>query len=748
MMSRTPIEARRASQDSAERAALSARETAQPTAADRAMAQPYRLDDLNYDELTSPVRFNFEMRRRGFVQSLGAGLLVTVGAGQTLGQRRRRAAGERQAEGPPVSARLHVGENGVVTVMAGKTEMGQGARAELAQAAAEELRLPTGQVQMLLADTDVVPNDGLTAGSRTTPETVPAVRQAAAAVRQLLIAHASEQWNVDAAQIEIRDGLAAHPQQDESLGYDALAQSGELASQLSRPVPSDVQLTPIADWQVLGTSVTAASARDFVTGAHRYPTDCTRPGMLYGAVLRPASFGAKPQSIELDAARAMDGVVVVQDGDFVGVAAPTSMQARSAIEALAESAQWDSPPHPSSEELFEYLRENAEGGTPPTPSSDQMQQASKSLEASYEVAYVQHAPLEPRTALAEWTEDGKLTIWTGTQNPFGVRREVSRAFQLAEEDVRVVVPDFGSGYGGKHTGESAVEAARLARGAGKPVMHRWSREEEFTWAYFRPAALIDLAASLDEDNQLTSWRHLNVNSGRSALQTPYVVAKNKCETIRTKNTPLRQGSYRALAATANVFARESFMDELADTAGVDPLEFRLKHLEPGRLRDALEDAAERFGWQERVRSTAENRGVGLACGTDKGSFVAACVEIEIGRRNAIEVVEVCQTFDCGKVLNPDNLLRQVQGAIVQGLGPALTEAIEFENGQIANAAFRRYETPRIDQLPKLDIHLFDRQDAPSAGAGETPLIAVAAAIGNAVFHATGQRVRQMPVKLA
>jgi isoquinoline 1-oxidoreductase len=357
---------------------------------------------------------------------------------------------------------------------------------------------------------------------------------------------------------------------------------------------------------------------------------------------------------------------------------------------------------------------------------------------------VQHTPLEPRAAVAEWAGDD-LTVWTGTQNPFGCRGELARAFHIPEERVRVVVPDFGAGYGGKHSGEAGVEAARLAKAAGKPVSLRWTRQEEFTWAYFRPAALIELEASLNPEGKLTSWHFININSGQSAIDTPYKTGKSKCPYVGS-NAPLRHGSYRGLAATANNFARESFMDELAAAAGSDPLEFRLAHLENPRLRAVLQTAAERFKWKDCVKKKPGNSGVGLACGTEKGSYVAACAEIVI-ESGMISVRRVCEVFECGAILNPTNLYSQVQGAIIMGLGPALREAIEFENGAITNPSFRKYQVPRFGDIPEFDIHLLNRADLPSAGAGETPIIAIAPAIANALFHATGTRVRQMPIHI-
>jgi isoquinoline 1-oxidoreductase len=316
---------------------------------------------------------------------------------------------------------------------------------------------------------------------------------------------------------------------------------------------------------------------------------------------------------------------------------------------------------------------------------------------------------------------------------------------MPEERVRVIVPDFGAGYGGKHSGEAAVEAARLAKAAGKPVSLRWTRQEEFTWAYFRPAALISIEASLDPQGKLTSWHFININSGASAIETPYHTGKSRCPYV-TSRPPLRHGSYRGLAATANNFARESFMDELAIAAEADPLEFRLAHLENPRLRAVLETAAEKFNWKDRFKDKKPNVGIGLACGTEKGSYVAACAEILV-ENGKIRVRQVCEAFECGAILNPANLRSQVQGAIIMGLGPALREGMEFENGAILNGSFRKYQVPRFSDVPEFDIHLLNRPDLESAGAGETPIIAIAPAIGNAVYHATGTRVRQMPIRL-
>ena len=714
--------------------------------AEQALSAPVEAHEVEYNELLEPVSYDFGLNRRSFVQILGAGLLLAVVV-PALAQERRRGGGGFFGRGARnLAARLHIGKDGVITVMTGKVEAGQGARAELTQAAAEELRVPASQIQLLMADTELVPDDGMTAGSGSTPRTVPAIREGAAAARELLANFAAKQWGVERASVEVRDGKAIHSANVRSLSYADLAASDEAARDFEQAISPEVTLTSVKEWKVLGSSLMRPNAHEIVTGAHQYPSDISRPGMLYGKILRPPSFGAKLTSIDTAPAKAMKDVVVAQDGSFVGVMAPTTYRAEEALDAISKTAKWETIPAPSSSELFNYLKQNAEGGIPANPFADELPKAAKVLRQSYHVAYAQHCPLEPRAAVAEWN-DGKLTVWTGTQNPFGVRRELENAFHLPEERVRVIVPDFGAAFGGKHTGECAVEAARLAQAAGKPVSLRWTRVEEFTWAYFRPAADIEIEATLDAEGKLTSWHFININSGNPGIESPYRIGKKQSEYVNSK-PPLRHGSYRALAATANNFAREGFMDELAVAAGTDPLEFRLAHLDSPRLRAVLQTAAEKFGWKEKVKTKSPAKGVGLACGTEKGSYVAACVQIEIDpEQNQIRVRHVCQAFECGAIANPDNLRKQVQGAIIMGLGPALREEVRFENGEIQTISFRVYRVPRFEDVPELDVQLLDRPDLPSAGAGETPIICIAPAIANAVFRATGKRVREMPVRL-
>jgi isoquinoline 1-oxidoreductase len=683
----------------------------------------------------------FALNRREFFEMAGAGLLIVATAPLSQAQ---RGAGAGTLE-----TRLHIAEDGSITILNGKIEEGQGALTELAMAAAEELRAPLERIHMVMGDTELTPNDGGTAGSGTTPRSVPQVRRAAAAARGLLLAAAARQFGVDAARLEVRAGVVQYA--GKTYGYADLARSPELAAAYKIALPEGTAVTAAKDWQVLGKPHVRLDARDLVTGSHRFPSDIVRPGMLYGRVLRPPSYGATLDAVDLAAAQKMPGVKAVRDGGFVACAAPTAFAARKAVEAISATAKWKTVEQPSSDLLFEFLKQHAsQQGRPQAQGKGSVEkglaEAARRLKATYQVAYAQHAPMEPRAAVAEWQE-GRLTVWAGTSNPGSVRQSLAEACGVTADRVRVIVPHFGGGFGGKHTGEAAVEAARLAKEAGRPVAVQWTRAEEFMWAYFRPAALIEAEAGLDASNCISAWDFTNYNSGASAVDTPYRIPNTRARFIAS-DSPLRTGSYRVLAATANNFAREAFTDELAEAAGKDPLEFRLSHLDNDRIKEVLKAATEKFGWLDRRKKRRPGTGIGLACGTEKNSVVAACCEVEVDRRTgAPRVIEIVQAFECGAILNPANLRSQVEGAIMMGLGPALREEVLFKGGRLTNGEFASYQVPRFADLPKLDVLLLDRKDLEPAGAGETPIIAIAPAIANAVFDATGQRAHAMPIRV-
>jgi isoquinoline 1-oxidoreductase len=651
------------------------------------------MPELERYELSEGPAYTFVSGRRDFLKLVGGGLafllvLDDVVPGQSLPQ--------------DIAAWLHIAGDGQITVFTGKVEVGQNIRTSLTEAVAEELHCSPQEIHMVMGDTDLVPYDMGTFGSRTTPTMAPQLRKVAAAARETLIGMAAAHWNVDRAALTVSDGRVRNG--SDSLTFGQLTKGKELVQTISASTKAA---------QPAGQSLSKVNAHDIVTGAHKYPSDIKRPGMLYGRVLRPESFGAKLISAS--------GPGLIRDGDFAGVVAENEGAANKALAAI--KAEWKERPQPGARALFDHLKATAKDAS------------SQKLDATYTVAYIAHTPLEPRAAVAEWNGD-KLTVWTGTQRPFGVKSELAEAFGIPESKVRVIMPDTGSGYGGKHTGECAIEAARLAKAAGKPVKLVWSREEEFTWAYFRPAGVIEISSTVAKDGRITDWEFHNYNSGPSGIETPYDVA-NKTVKFHASDSPLRQGSYRGLAATANHFARESYMDELAAAASIDPLAFRYKNLSNPRISAVLSAAAERFGW-------GKSKSAGLACGMEKGGYVACCAEVSVVK-GKVRIDRVVLAFECGAIVNPKHLENQAQGSVVMGIGGTLFEAIDFENGRILNPRLSKYRVPRFSDLPEIEIVLVDRKDLPSAGAGETPIVGLAPAVGNAIFRATGVRVRSLPM---
>lgn len=688
-------------------------------------------------------------------------------SGQPDGRPERQVP-QQVSEGPShvIGDWLIFREDGAVVVLAGKAEVGQGVRTSLAMCAAEELHIPLEQIEVVIADTAITPFDAGTFGSRTTPYTLPVIRKAAAAAREVFVERAAKLWGVSREAISVADGLIHHGHSAQAARFRDLMSAQE-DGRLAELWSDETDVTKPAEWTVLGKAAMRVGGRDIVTGGHKYTTDLVRPGMLHAAVLRPPVLGARLVELDTGEAEANEGVRMVRLEKVVGVVAPDRAVARRGLSVLR--AKWETggiEREVNWGNIYDYLKAHP---AKPAESSrwagfdvlaigsleDGRAQAAHGgfeAKASYRVPYIAHAPLETRAAIAEW-QDGDLTVYTGSQRPFGVRSELAAAFGMSEERIRVIVPDTGSAYGGKHTGDAAIEAAWLAREVGQPVKLTWTREEEFTWAYFRPAGLIEVSSAVDANGVITAWEYHNYNSGAAGIRTPYTVANQHIE-FHTTEAPLRQGSYRALAATANHFARESHMDELAHMLGTDPLAFRLRNLpdesDPAqsRLRAVLMAAAEKFGWGSRSEAAQGGAqvGYGLACGTEKGSFVATCAEVHVDPADGnVRVVSVVEAFECGAIVNPDGLENQVEGAVVMGLGGALMEKIEFDGGKVLTNRFSRYRVPRFGDVPKIETVLLDRADLPSVGAGETPIVGIAPAIANAIFSATGVRKRDLPL---
>ncbi len=680
------------------------------------------IDDM---ELTTT---DSELTRRSLLKILGGGILVMASGSSVLAL----ATDQRRGQPLPqvISAWIHIGPDNKITVLTGKVEVGQNARTSLTQAVSEELRVSPESVTLIMGDTDLVPYDMGTFGSLTTPMMVPQLRKAAAAARLALVDLAATKWKVSKSTVRADAGKLSAGSHSATYGEIAKGQP------FSKAIPTDIQLTPSKSWKTMGTSLPKVGARNIVTGRHHYSIDQTKPGMLHAKVLRAPSFGATLKSLDSKEAETMPGIKVVHEANFVAVAGPTQRAAAKALASL--KAEWTEIPGPSNNELFTLLRGTTAIPDPSIPAG------SKKLQATYTANYIAHVPLEPRAALADW-DGSKMTVITGTQRPFGVRSEVATALGIPERQVRVQVPDTGSGYGGKHSGDAAVEAARISKALGKPIKLVWTRIEEFTHAYFRPAGVNEITSAVSSDGKITAWSFTNFNSGSPGIDIPYTVPSPATKSIQAES-PLRQGSYRCLGATFNNFARESHVDELAHEAGMDPLEFRLKNLPTdSHLREVLVAAADKFGWKDRKK--AEGVGFGIACGTEKNGYIATVVELAVNDlTKEIKVVRAVNAYQCGKILNPDHLKNQVEGAVIMGIGGALFEAIQFANGKIKNPHLGTYPVPRYWDVPRFETILIDRPDIASAGAGEVPILAIAPAIGNAIFDAISMRIRTLPLK--
>jgi nicotinate dehydrogenase subunit B len=513
---------------------------------------------------------------------------------------------------------------------------------------------------------------------------------------------------------------------------------------MRQEIPLKVDLTTPAQWKVLGTPLKNGNGRAIVTGALKYSTDLKLPGMLAGKIIRSAAYNADLVSYDASAAARLPDVKIVREGNLLGVVAPDESTAAKAADLI--EAEWRDHDLIESRDLSSYFKKNS---TPPVANfkvrypplfekgsvADALAKAERRHHAEYVLPFIAHVPIEPRAAVAFWDDKG-LTVHCGSQVPFGVRKQLADSFGMSEREVRVIVGATGTGFGGKHGPEVALEAAKLAKAAGKPVRVAWTREEEFMRSYCRPAALIEVRSG-STGGRIAAWDFHNYNSGPASLLPPYAIPDYWCGFHRSPS-PLRQGAYRSLAAVANTFARETHVEELAALAGQDALEFRMRNIENARLREVMERGAAAFGW-------AKARGaMGMACNIEKDAYIALFTEIE-GKPPAVRVRRMVMAFDCGAVLNPDNLRNQITGALIMGIGGALFEELRYDRRKVLNPRLSDYRVPRFSDLPEIEVILVDRRDVTPAGAGESPITVVAPALGAALYHTMGKRLRALPL---
>jgi len=667
------------------------------------------------------------MDRRRFVKLLGGGIvvLVTTPIDDLFAQPRRPS----YPEDP--NAYLRIDENGQVTLFSGKIEMGQGINTSLSQMAAEELGVPLDAIHIVMGDTDLVPYDQGTWGSLTTRFFGPAVRAAAAEARTVMMRLASERLGVPRDRLTVANGVVSNG--EHKVTYGELAKGRAI----SRLVDEKAILRSAREFKVIGKPAKRIDARDKVTGRAIYAGDIRRPGMLYARMLRPPMHGATRKSLDVSAAKAMPGVMVVEKDDLVALLHADPDVARAALERI--KSEWDRPAAAfDTESVGDYFVKHASAP-----------EVKGTFTSTFRTGYLAHAPMETHTAVAELV-DGKLTAWIGTQSPFGARTRIAEALKMDEKNVRVITPFVGGGFGGKSPIGQGIEAARLAQITGKPVMVVWTRGEEIFFDTFGPAAVIKIASSIDDNGKITQWDQNIWASGTRSSEILYDVPGAKVNAFMGRNTPegklhpFATGPWRAPGAGTNVFARESQIDLMAAAAKLDPLEFRLRNTSDERARRVLKTAADAFGWKSAPGPSGQGRAI--AIGFDAGTYCALAAEVDVDRKTgAIHVKRVVAAQDMGLVINPEGAKMQIEGCINMGLGYVLTEELQFNGGEILDKNLATYEIPRFSHVPRIETVLISNDDLAPQGGGEPAIVPMGAVIANAVFDATGVRMYRLPM---
>ena len=685
-----------------------------------------------------------EMKRRDFFGVAGAGLFVFFGSAAES-QEPARLPG-RQNGPADFNAYLRIAPDGRVTCLAGKVELGQGAMTELAGALAEELDVPLDAVDVILGDTELCPYDMGTFGSMTTPLLWPAVRKAGAEAKAVLIELAADRLHVPPARLRAESGRIF----DSSKPANAVTY-GQLVE--GKRIERHIENVPVKapPFQVIGTSPARKDGLDKVTGKAQYAGDKLIAGMLHAAILRPPAHGAKLKSVDTTAAEKVPGAQVVKDGELIAV-----LHERPDIAAAARDkikAEFENPPAgPDHQTIFDHIQKTAPEPRVVAQTGDLKEGerlAGLVVEETYLNSYVAHAPIETHSATAQF-EDGKLTVWASTQAPFMVQRTLAAALGMPAEKVRVISRYVGGGFGGKTEADQAVEAARLAKITGKPVQVVYSRQEEFFYDRFRPAAVMKIRAGVAA-GKLVLWGNQIFGAGDREANPFYDIPHRLVTSAGgwmggnpPGMNPFAVGAWRAPSVNSNTFARESHLDTLAAKLGVDPLEFRLDNLTNARMRSALETAARQFGWKAgRARGGV---GRGVACGMYSNACNATMAEVAVDRGTGeVKVKRVVVALDEGLVVNPDGMRQQAEGAVIMGLGYSLAEEVRFRNGEVLDTDFDSYRIPRFSWLPQIEIVFVDNPGMPALGGGEPPIIGMGAALANAIFDATGARVLQLPM---
>lgn len=682
------------------------------------------------------------MKRRDFFKLLGGGIFIFFQPWDTFKLLELQA---QQGRSLPTefNAFLQIAEDGSVNCYTGKIEMGQGAITSLVQIMADELEVPFDSVKMVMGDTDLCPWDGGTNGSQTTRSFSPHMRVAAAEAKTVLMQLGSDYLHVPVSQLEVKDGIISDIKNNKSkVSYGELTKGKRIEKHLD----SKPELKDYTKFKYVGKPYLHQDARLKVTGEAKFSADIQLPGLLHARLLRPPSHGAKLLTADVSEAEKIKGIQMVRDGDIIAVLSDDRDKVDQAIVKVKAKYLFDEIEVDDKTIFDRILKANSE--TNVIRSNGDLEIGRKIsdtvTESEFYNSYVAHAPIEPHAATAQ-IEDDKITVWVSTQQPFRVQETIAREMNVPLEKVRIIPPFVGGGFGGKSAHRQAVEAVKLAKIAGRPVVVAWTRQEEFFYDTFRPAAVVKITSGMDKSGKITLWDYHTYYAGARGSDTIYDVPNAKTtDYARGSVHPFGTGAWRAPGNNTNTFARESQINIMAWKAGMDPLEFRLKNLKDEKMIAVLKAVADKFGYTP--TKNPSGRGYGVACGTDAGTWVAHMAEVKVDNNTGhVQVIRVACAQDMGLCVNPEGTTIQMEGCITMGMGYALTEEIQFQGGDIKNHSFDTYDIPRFSWVPKIDTVIMDREDQPPQGGGEPTIICMGALIANAVFDATGARLYQLPM---
>jgi isoquinoline 1-oxidoreductase beta subunit len=708
-------------------------------------------------------------------------IVPTAGAGLVLGVRLAAAAGAGADEAGTAgsaagtlapNAFLQVDATGEVTIWASKSEMGQGVRTALPMIVAEELDADWSRVRVEQAWADAKFGDQDTGGSGSVRTRYEPMRKAGAAARAMLVAAAAKSWKVPPETCRAEKGRVIHSPSGRGIPF------GELAVRAAAlPVPQDVALKDPKDFKIIGKTLPRTDTPSKVDGSAVYGIDVKVPGMLYAVVSRCPVFGGKMKSFDGTKAKASQGVkAVVPISNGVAVVADSTWHALKGREAL--TVEWNEGPGAAeSTESLGRLMADLAGKPGKAVRSDgdaaaALEKAAKRIEAVYELPFQAHATMEPQNATASFQKD-RCEVWAPFQTPSWALEDIARATGLPQSAITLRITHLGGGFGRRINPDYAVEAVEISKAVGAPVKTTWTRTEDLQHDFYRPASRHSMAGGLDAAGRPVTWRHLIVST---AIQTyyepnakspedgetggaddlPYAIPNVRVEYAAAKSVVPR-GYWRSVENSFNAFAVECFLDELAAAASKDPCRLRLDLLSGGRkvrsagghlvletarLRACIELAAEKSGWGTPL---PKGRARGIAAHFSYQSYCAQVAEVSVDGPGNVRVHRVVSAVDCGRAINPGIIAAQMEGGVVFGLTASLKSGITIDKGRVTQSNFDDYEMLRIDEMPKVETYIVPSSEPPT-GVGEPGVPVVAPSIFNAIFAATGKRIRSLPLR--